>query len=110
MKNYGSALFIGSALALMACPVAAKDKDKSDTAKPAAAKAWAFNKDPYPSTYQAFAGVETLITNVTIYDGEGGRIENGSVLFADGKVKWVGGAMTDANVPAAANIIDGRGK
>ena len=98
----GVALFAG-----LATPVSAKDKDKSDTAKPAAAKAWTFNKDPYPSTYQAFAGVETLITNVTLYDGEGGRIEGGSILFRDGKIVEVG-----AKVEATANstIIDGRGK
>ena len=101
-----------AAIALLATnPLAAKDKDKdkdkSDSAKPATAKPWTFNKDPYPSTYKVYGGVETLINNVTIYDGEGGRIENGSILFRDGKVVELG-----AKVEATANttIIDGRGK
>jgi imidazolonepropionase-like amidohydrolase len=51
-----------------------------------------------------------LVRNVTIFDGEGSRIDNGSILFADGKVKSVGGAMTDADIPANAMIIDGTGK
>ncbi|MEY2928226.1 MAG: hypothetical protein RL367_2703, partial [Pseudomonadota bacterium] len=42
--------------------------------------------------------------------GEGGRIENGSVLFADGKIKLVGGALTDADIPANADDYDGTGK
>jgi imidazolonepropionase-like amidohydrolase len=63
--------------------------------------------DPYPSTYRAYPGVPTLITNVTVYDGEGGRIDGGSVLFADGKVQAVGRAFP---VPAGALVVDGTGK
>jgi imidazolonepropionase-like amidohydrolase len=47
------------------------------------------------------------VNNVTIFDGEGGRIENGSVLFADGKIVGVGQSLT---APAGATVIDGRGK
>ena len=81
-------------------------------AKPAstASKAPPINKNPYPSTYKPYPGVPTLVRNVTIYDGEGGRIENGSVLFTDGKVTSVGGAMADSSVPAGATVIDGTGK
>ena len=43
-----------------------------------------------------------------MFDGEGGRIENGTVILADGKVKAVGGA--DLPVPAGTTIIDGAGK
>jgi imidazolonepropionase-like amidohydrolase len=91
-------------LALAGC-AASTPPPKSAAAKPAAV-----SKDPYPSTYKAYPGQPTLIRNVTIYDGEGGRIENGSVLFADGKITSLGGAMADSAVPAAANIIDGSGK
>src|SRR3546814_7328092 len=49
-----------------------------------------YSRNPYPSTYQPYPGVPTLVTNVTIYDGEGGRIDNGSVLFADGKIVELG--------------------
>jgi len=63
--------------------------------------------DPFPSTYHAYPGIPTLVTNVTIYDGEGGRIEGGSVLFADGKVQAVGRNLP---APAGATVIDGTGK
>jgi imidazolonepropionase-like amidohydrolase len=66
-----------------------------------------YSRDPYPSTYRAYAGVPTLVTNVTIFDGEGGRIENGSVLLDDGKVVELGQSVS---APAGATVIDGRGK
>jgi imidazolonepropionase-like amidohydrolase len=96
-----------AALVLGGCTTAPSSKPASASAKPAPVK---WNADPYPSTYKAYPGVPTLIRNVTIFDGEGGRIENGSVLFADGKIKAVGGAMADADIPANATIIDGTGK
>jgi imidazolonepropionase-like amidohydrolase len=93
-------------VSLAACTTASPPP-KATSAKPAAAKV---NKDPYPSTYKPYPGVPTFIRNVTIYDGEGGRIEHGSVLFADGKIKAVSGAITDAEMPANAIEIDGTGK
>jgi imidazolonepropionase-like amidohydrolase len=51
--------------------------------------------------------VPTLVRNVTVYDGEGGRIEHGSVLFADGKIVQV---AADIAPPAGATVIDGTGK
>ena len=63
--------------------------------------------DPYPSTYAAYPGTPTLVTNVTIFDGEGGRIDNGQALFADGKVVAVGQAV---DAPAGATTVDGTGK
>jgi imidazolonepropionase-like amidohydrolase len=63
--------------------------------------------DPFPSTYHAYPGVPTLITNVTIYDGEGGRIDGGQILLADGKVAALG---KNVNAPAGAVVIDGSGK
>jgi imidazolonepropionase-like amidohydrolase len=97
-----------AALALTAC--AQDARPKSASAAPPAAKGDAkpgFDHDPYPSTYHAYPGVPTLVTNVTIYDGEGGRIDGGSVLFADGKVVGVGQSLT---APAGATVIDGTGK
>jgi hypothetical protein len=94
-------------LALAGCASTSAPKPKTAAAKPAPVK---WNADPFPSTYKTYPGVPTLIRNVTIYDGEGGRIENGTVLFADGKIKSVGGAMVDSDVPAGATIIDGTGK
>ena len=75
---------IGAAMAaalLSGCAMAG-----SKSAKPAIA----INPDPYPSTYRVYPGAPTLIRNVTILDGEGGRIENGDIVFADGKVQALG--------------------
>ena len=66
------------------------------------------NENPYPSTYQPYGGVPTLIRGATILDGEGGRIDNGSILIADGKVQAVGGA--DLAAPEGATVIDGQGR
>ena len=78
------------------------------TAPPKKAPAVRINLDPYPSTYARYPGVATIIRNVTILDGEGGRIERGSVAFADGVVSAIGDASLA--VPAGANVIDGSGK
>ena len=66
------------------------------------------NPDPYPSTYVRYPGAPTVIRNVTVLDGIGGRIERGSVAFADGKLIGVGDASLA--VPAGAIEIDGTGK
>jgi imidazolonepropionase-like amidohydrolase len=66
-----------------------------------------YSRDPYPSTYHPFPGAPTLVSNVTIFDGEGGRIDNGSILFADGKIVALGQTVA---APAGATLIDGRGK
>ncbi|PTQ09867.1 amidohydrolase [Sphingomonas oleivorans] len=91
-------------LALAACGQAEKPKSASSAPPP---KGPLFAMDPYPSTYHSYPGVPTLVTNVTIYDGEGGRIDNGSILFADGKVVSLGASV---EAPAGAMVIDGRGK
>jgi imidazolonepropionase-like amidohydrolase len=92
-------------LALAACATAPAAKPKSASNTPKVPAPW--TADPYPSTYHAYPGVPTLVTNVTIYDGEGGRIDGGSVLFADGKVVGVG---KDIAAPAGATVIDGTSK
>ena len=48
--------------------------------------ATAINKDPYPSTYRPYPGAPTALVGATVFDGAGGRIDNGTVLLADGKV------------------------
>ena len=74
------------------------------------AKPIKINLDPYSSTYTPYPGVPTLIRNVTIYDGEGGRIDHGNVMFADGKIVSLSGAIADQAVPAGTDVIDGTGK
>ncbi|MCG2841019.1 amidohydrolase [Sandaracinobacter sp. RS1-74] len=58
------------------------------------------------STYRAWPGVPTVIRNVTIYDGKGGRIDNGAVRFEGGKLAAVGRSVDEAG----ATVIDGAGK
>jgi len=64
--------------------------------------------DPYPSTYRPYPGVPTAIVGATIFDGEGGRIENGTIVLVDGRIQALGGAGTP--IPDAAIRIDGRGR
>lgn len=66
------------------------------------------NQNPYPSTYRPYGGVPTLIRGATILDGEGGQIDNGSVLLVDGKIQAVGGA--DLAAPAGATVLDAQGR
>jgi imidazolonepropionase-like amidohydrolase len=66
------------------------------------------NTDPYPSTYRTYPGTPTALTGATIFDGEGGRVENGTVLLRDGKVEAIGGA--DLSIPAGFTRIDATGK
>jgi hypothetical protein len=58
------------------------------------------------STYRAWPGVATVITNVTIFDGKGGRVDNGAIRFEGGKVTAVGASVDTAG----ATLIDGAGK
>ena len=74
---------------------------------PARKPAIRIDEDPYRSTYVRYPGAVTFIRGATVYDGEGGRLERGDVLIADGVVKAV-----EANlmVPDGAVVIDGAGK
>jgi len=67
-----------------------------------------YSRDPFPSTYRRYPGPVTAVVGATVFDGEGGRIENGTVVLADGVVQAVGGPGTA--IPADAIRIDGRGK
>jgi len=64
--------------------------------------------DPYPSTYRAYPGVPTAITGATIFDGEGSRIDNGTIVLIEGRIQAVGGA--DTPIPEGATRIDGTGR
>ncbi len=98
-----------AALALSACNKA--EAPKTTSAVPAEKVAPAKKVDaPFASTYKAYPGVSTVVRNVTIFDGEGGQINNGTVYFKDGKISAVSGPATDAELPADANIVDGTGK
>jgi imidazolonepropionase-like amidohydrolase len=94
-------------LALVACSNTA-EAPKSASAEPAVeAKPAKVDKNPYPSTYKAYPGAETLITNVTLFDGEGGQEQNSNVLFRDGKIVAVGAKVERRE---GLTVIDGTGK
>jgi imidazolonepropionase-like amidohydrolase len=99
LRRWSSTLVLGAALALGATGADAKKQDKK--AAPIAA-------DPYPSTYKSYPGTPTALVGATVYDGRGGRIENGVVLFRDGKLQAVGAA--DMAIPEGYARIDGTGK
>ena len=99
-------------LALGACassepPKTASSTPPSKSSTPPPGKGKGYSHDPFPSTYKPYPGVPTLVRNVTVFDGEGGRIDRGAVLFADGKVVAV---AQDIPAPAGALVIDGEGK
>ena len=59
--------------------------------KPKLAPPVRINEDPYPSTYVRYPGVPTVIRHATVFDGDGRRINDGTVVFADGVIQAVGG-------------------
>ncbi len=63
---------------------------------------------PFPSTYRPYPGTPTALIGATVFDGAGGRIENGIVLIADGKIEAVGGP--GLAIPAGYARIDAAGK
>jgi imidazolonepropionase-like amidohydrolase len=94
------------AAALLAACAAQQGGAQSGSAK-AAGSSYTPPVDPYPSTYRPYPGVPTAITGATVYDGEGGRIANGTVVMADGRIQAIGGPETP--IPAGALRIDGSG-
>jgi len=91
-----------AAASLALCACAALEE------KPKPAAAIRINEDPYPSTYQRYPGVLTVIRHATVIDGDGHQIVNGTVVFGDGVIKEVGGPELAS--PAGAVEIDGSGK
>ena len=68
----------------------------------------AINEDPYPSTYVRYPGIPTVIRHATVFDGDGRRFDNGTVVLANGVIQAVGGP--DVPSPPGATEIDGVGK
>jgi imidazolonepropionase-like amidohydrolase len=104
---------LASALALAACSTT------GDSAKPASASSKSEQSDKkfaatpagepvFASTYKPFPNVATAIRGATVYDGKGGKIENGVVFMSGGKITAVGGP--DTPIPADIAVFDGAGK
>ena len=111
MRIHSQAGIIAAMLLLSACSGAEQGAKTAGEDRPAATPAKASTPaDPYPSTYKPYPARTTLIRNVTLFDGEGGRIEHGSILLEGGRVKALGGALADLAVPEGALLIDGTGK
>ncbi|SIN87407.1 Imidazolonepropionase [Parasphingorhabdus marina DSM 22363] len=100
------AVAVAGALA-SGCAATAAERDTA-SASDAGSDTSESAKTPYPSTYTPYPSVDTAITGVTIFDGEGGRIDNGVLFMSDGKVRAIGG--TETEIPAGAMQIDGTGK
>ena len=96
---------IACALGLAACATTGETKSASAGKASPAAK---FDKDPYRSTYKPYPGAPTALVGATVYDGAGGRIDNGTVLLSGGKVEAVGGP--DLAIPAGYTRIDATGR
>ncbi len=95
-------------LALLGACANQQPEARSASAQPAQQGRAEPAADPYPSTYRAYASAPTAITGATIFDGEGGRIDNGTIVLVDGRVAALGGA--DTPIPAGATRIDGTGR
>ena len=99
---------VTAAAALAACTAGSGAKPESAASDaPKRGPGTPYDRNPYPSTYRAYPGEPTLLTNVTVLDGEGGRIDGGAVLFRDGKIVEVGRSIA---APEGARVIDGGGR
>lgn len=91
---------LGCAMALGACSTTGGSGTAPAASTPAA------KETPFPSTYQRYPGRPTALVGATIYDGRGGRIDNGTVLLRDGEVVEVGSDLpTDGY-----DVVDAAGK
>ena len=62
--------------------------------------------DPYPSTYKPPSSPPVVISQATILDGLGGRIESGEILLDNGKITAVGRKVPR---PPGVLVIDAKG-
>lgn len=102
--------FVALALMITACGQSHPQITAAPTpsANPSAKSTSKLPADPYPSTYKPYPGQLTAIRHATIYDGEGGRIDNGTIILDQGKITALGGP--DLAVPIDAKLVDGKGK
>lgn len=97
-----SAAALAAALLVSGCATASAESESSSTTPTAAS-----GDAPFPSTYRAYPGRPTALVGATVFDGRGGQIDNGTVLFADGEVVAIGGG--DLAVPDGYTRVDASG-
>ena len=61
----------------------------------------------YASTYQPFPSVPTAIIGAHLFDGDGGELENATVLIRDGRIEKVGEGV---DAPSGYEVVDAHGK
>ena len=85
------ALVAGLAVSLGACATTGtEDSSAASSNKDWAAPLGADDRVPVASTYERYPGRPTALVGAMVYDGKGGRIDNGTVLLRDGEVVAVG--------------------
>ena len=99
-NKYGAVLALAAAALLSGCAELA--------GPPKLAPPIRTNENPFPSTYVRYPGVPTVIRHATVFDGDGRRWSDGTVIFVDGVIRAVGGPALPS--PAGAVEIDGTGK
>ena len=102
MMRTGAMVMCGAALALAACSA----NGTAEETRSASAASTADGAVPFPSTYKPYPGVPTALVGATVYDGAGGVIEGGTVLFRDGKVEAVGASLDTSGY----TVINATGK
>jgi imidazolonepropionase-like amidohydrolase len=101
------AFLLAATLALFGCATTPSNQStNSASAAQERTTATAFDPDPFQSTYRPYPGRPTIIQGATIYDGEGGQIDNGMVYFVDGEIQAIGQTL---DVPEGATEVDGTG-
>ncbi len=103
--RYRALTVLGGAVALAACSTTGSGEEPQSANSTASATDAAM---PFESTYTPYPGVPTALVGATVYDGKGGRIDNGVVFFSGGKIVDIGGP--DTPIPADIAVFDGTGK
>jgi imidazolonepropionase-like amidohydrolase len=109
MRNAGLGLLalLLAAPVLQGCATTGGGKPAQSTASvPALPGGSPADESAVASTYRPWPGVPTVVSNVTIFDGKGGKIERGAVRFENGKVVAIGQTVDTGG----ATVIDGAGK
>ncbi len=102
-------LFAGAASLLLAACASTGASNGTTTPETTASETRADDGPaPFASTYERYPGAPTALVGATIYDGAGGAIRNGTILFADGAIVGIGNASLA--VPEGYARIDGSGK